>query len=101
MKIKYDILIEPKVIEDIQNGIDWYNDKQNGLRTRFHKEVKSSFQKLLSSPFFQIRYDNVRCFPLKTFPYMIHFTLNEEESLIIIRALLNTSRNPQIWKTRN
>jgi len=60
MKAKYDILIEPEVVEDIQKGISWYNDQKNGLGTRFHKEVKSSLQKLRLSPFFKfamITYD--------------------------------------------
>jgi len=96
----FEILIEPEAIEDIQKGIDWYNEQQIGLGKKFYTDVKSTLKKLTSNPFFQIRYDNVRCLPLKTFPFMIHFTINEKENLVMIHAIFNTSRDPSIWTKR-
>jgi toxin ParE1/3/4 len=81
---------------DIQNNIDWYNEQQKNLGKKFLDEIKTYIQKLKSNPFFQIRYDNVRCLPLKKFPFMIHYTIDEDGKLIIIRAILNTHRNPSI-----
>jgi toxin ParE1/3/4 len=85
---------------DIQNNIDWYNEQQKNLGKKFLDEIKTYIQKLKSIPFFQIRYDNVRCLPLKKFPFMIHYTIDEDEKVIIIRAILNTHRDPSIWKDR-
>jgi predicted ester cyclase len=94
----FKIRIEPEAHQDIQEAIDWYNQQQQGLGRGFHTEVKSSFKKLKIHPFFQVRYDNVHCFPLKKFPYMIHYTVDEGNKQIIIRAVFNTSRKPEIWK---
>lgn len=50
------------------------------------------------NPFYEIRYDNIRCLPLKTFPYTIHFSINEADRVVIVRAVFQTSLNPQIWR---
>jgi hypothetical protein len=96
----YKIKIEPEAHLDIQEAIDWYNQQQPGLGRRFHTEVKVSFKTLETHQFFQVRYDNVHCFILKKFPYMVHYTIDEQNKNIIVRAVFNTSRNPTIWKGR-
>ncbi len=89
--------INPEAKKDIQNEINYYNDKQKGLGKKFHTELKVYFDAIKKNPFYQIRYQNVRCLPLKNFPIMIHFTL-EEKSRIVIRALINTHRDPkEFW----
>ena len=96
----FTIHIEPEAKEDIQSGIDWYNKQQAGLGKSFHKHVKTQIDKLKKQPFYQVRYDNVHCLPLHKFPYLIHYTINETERLITIRAVFNTSRDPKIWLKR-
>ncbi len=94
------IKIEPEVQLDIQEGIDWYNEKEAGLGRIFHTVVKAHLKKLTTSPFFQIRYDKTRCLPLKKFPYMIHFTIDEKNQKVIVHAVFNTAKDPKIWKDR-
>jgi toxin ParE1/3/4 len=94
----YYLKIKPWVYDDIQKGIDWYNAAQNGLGEKFHKAIKKGFKTLTINPFFQIRYDNVRCFPLKKFPYMIHYVVEEDKRWIVVLAVINTNRDPAIWR---
>jgi hypothetical protein len=96
----FTLKIEPEAEQDIQEGIDWYNNQLRGLGRKFHEEVKAHLKKLQTNPFYQIRYDEVHCLPLKKYPYMIHFTINEDQQLIIIHAFFNTFRDPKIWKDR-
>ncbi len=96
----FKIRIEPETFQDIQDGIDWYNNKQKGLGRKFLTEVKSSFSKLKVNPFFQIRYDNVRCYPMPKFPFMIHFTIDESAKFVLIKAIFNTSRYPKDLENR-
>ncbi len=96
----YKIKTEPEAHEDIQEGIDWYNKQLPGLGRKFHSEVKAYIKKLKINPFFQVRYDDVRCLPIIKYPYMIHFTINEEEKIVTIKAIFNTSKDPQNWKDR-
>ncbi len=96
----YKIKTEPEAYDDIQEGIDWYNKQLPGLGRKFHAEVKAYIKKLKINPFFQIRYDDVRCLPIIKYPYMIHFTIIEDDKTVIIKAVFNTSKDPQNYRDR-
>lgn len=93
-------VLDPRAIRDIQQAIDFYEEQQPGLGEQFEETLNEYLQKLEKNPFFQIRYDKVHCLPLKKFPYMIHFTIDENEQIINVRAILNTFRDPGIWEKR-
>lgn len=86
--------VEPQVYQEIQDGIDFYNERRNGFGRKFWIEISNTFKLIRKNPYFQIRYANVRCVPLKKFPFMIHFTLDEKKEEIIIRSVINTYKNP-------
>jgi len=93
----FSLLLDSRAIGDIQDAIDYYQDKEPGLGIRFENEFNDCLMTLIENPHFQIRYDNIRCLPMKNFPYMIHYTVNDEKKMIIVRSLLNTLRNPENW----
>ena len=80
-------------MNEIQIAIDYYNEQKSGLGKRFHKSVKNTFVDIKKNPQYMIRYDDIRCLSVKSFPYMIHFQL--KENAIIVRAVLHTSLNPE------
>lgn len=96
----FKIKIEPEARLDIQEAITWYNKQQKGLGKKFHTAVTSHIDSLAKNPHFEIRYDNVHCLPLKKYPFMIHFTINEPKNLVTVRAVFHTSLNPNNWKIR-
>lgn len=97
----YKIKLEPEASNDIQQAMDWYNTKQAGLGKKFYKSLQKSIDGLTTYPFYQIRYGgNVRCLPIKNFPYMLHFTIDENQTIVIIRAVFHTSKSPQSWTKR-
>lgn len=96
----FKLKIEPEVIHDIQEAIDWYNEQQLGLGKKFYNEAKHHFKILSKTPFFQIRYDEVRCLPFKKFPYMIHYTIDDANHIVIVRAVLNTYKSTKAWFRR-
>ncbi|MEX0845329.1 MAG: hypothetical protein WD022_08600 [Balneolaceae bacterium] len=93
-------VLDPRAMQDIQLAIDYYEEQQPGLGEQFEDILNEYLRKLEQNPFFQIRYDDIHCLPLQKYPYMIHFTINEQEQLITVRAVFNTFRNPNIWKER-
>ena len=95
--MKFTLKIEPEAYTDIQNAISYYNVKKEGLGKRFHKVIKHSFETLRINPFYQVRYQNKRCFNIKPFPFLIHFTVNEQSKSITIIAIIHTSINPSKW----
>jgi toxin ParE1/3/4 len=97
---KNEIVIDPRAIQDIQDVIDFYDNQQDGLGEKFENALNKHLLTLEKNPFFKIRYDNVHCLPLKKFPYMVHFTLDEENKRVTIRAVFHTAVDPEKWKGR-
>lgn len=78
---------------------NYYNQQQPEPGEYFLNSVNNSFSILETNPFYQIRYDDVRCLPIKKFPYMTHFTVDEIKQVVKVYALVNTYRNPdKFWK---
>ena len=96
----FEIFIEPRAIQDIQRAIDYYEEELTGLGERFEAALNKHILSLEKNPFFRIRYDNVRCLPLKTFPFMLHFTVDEIRKSVTIYAVFHTSLNPVKWDRR-
>lgn len=96
----YSIVIDPRAIQDIQKAIDYYDEKQPRLGEKFENALNKHLITLEKNPFFQIRYDNVHCLPVKKFPYMVHFTVDEKNMLVTVRAVFHTSTDPKNWKNK-
>lgn len=92
----FKIKLEPLVILDIEEAIEFYNKKQIGLGKRFHQTIKLAFESLELNPFYQIRYDNVRCYFTKPFTYLIHYIVDDELKTIHGLAILHTSRDSKL-----
>lgn len=97
----YKSIILPLAKQDIKEAAKWYNERQPGLGRRFTQHVRQKVRFICQNPkAAAIRYDDTRTAILDTFPYMVHFTVDEENKLVIISAVLSTHRDPEIWKER-
>lgn len=97
----YKVVVLPLAKDDISKGADWYNSKQEGLGRRFIQDLRIKVQHIRNNPKTSaIRYDNVRTAVLGEFPFMIHYSIDDDNSTIIIAAVFHTSLNPNIWKSR-
>ena len=95
MNFKIIILEEAK--SDVRESIAWYKNINPMLSKRFTNSFNNSVKQIKENPFrYQIRYDEIRVVLLKTFPYLIHFSIDNET--IVIKAVLHTSRNSKINK---
>ena len=101
MTVSFKIIYADEVYDDIQNAVDFYNSRGNGLGTRFFKAVENQISKIKSNAFgFQVRYNNVRCIPLNKFPYTIHYRVVTGTNIIMIIAIFCDFQNPEIWEDR-
>ena len=98
--MRFKSLFDPDSKRDIQAVISWYNERKKGLGKEFYTFLRTEIERLRQNPYFQVRYDNVRCLPLRKYPFMIHYTIDQTNSIVIVRAVLNTSMNPAKWKDR-
>ncbi len=90
----FKIRIEQRALLDMQQAFDYYETQQTGLGVRFNQSVFHSLDVLKRNPFYQVRYDSFRCLPVKKFPYMIHYEVDEATESVIVYAVINTHLNP-------
>jgi plasmid stabilization system protein ParE len=97
----FKVIILPLTKKDIHEAAQWYQTKQPGLGKRFTGEVRSKVKYLERNPMTCAKkYDNVRTAVLNTFPFLVHYTIDEVKNIVVISAILHTSRNPKIWENR-
>jgi len=97
----YISIILPLAKEDVREAAKWYNKRQEGLGKRFTAEVREKVHFIRQNPnASNVRYDGVRTAVLNVFPFMVHFTIDEKNKAIIVSAVLHTSRDPELWKSR-
>ena len=78
----------------IESAIEYYNSLSIGLGKRFYIQVKLADSKLKLNPYFQLRYNSIRCLPLDVFPYMLHYEIDEEKKIVKVYAVICTLMNP-------
>jgi toxin ParE1/3/4 len=90
----YKVVIEPRAILDIQDAIDYYESAQNGLGEYFYQTVDEHIEILVKNPFYQIRYKDYHGFPIRKFPFIILYYIDEKLETIYIMSVFNTYLNP-------
>lgn len=93
--------IEPEAFDDIQKAVDYYNTRKTGFGKKFFKTLDKQVVSLKRNYHsFAIRYDDIRCMPLKKFPYMVHYRVLEKQKTVSIKAIFCTYENPDKWEKR-
>lgn len=92
--IKYTILADPKVKDDLKEARDFLNSRRKSLGNKFLTEYRTTLKNLQKTPNFQVRYNDIHCLPMKKFKYMIHFKVDEVNKIIHLYAVLSTYLNP-------
>jgi toxin ParE1/3/4 len=92
--MRYSVILSEAADQQIDEQIVWYEEQQAGLGARFYRAVIEHLLLLETLPYAQVRYDTVRCIPIKGFPYMFHFGINEQEQTLTVHALIHTARDP-------
>ena len=51
----FTVIFSPVAIDDLEQAVDYYEEKQAGLGVRFNQSVFHSFETLKQYPFYQVR----------------------------------------------
>lgn len=93
--LKFKIIADPRVKLDLKEAMEFLKTRRQGLHLQFLADYKSSLKSLQINPFFEVRYNNIRCLPLEIFKYMIHFTVDENLFIVHVHAVISTYLNPE------
>ena len=84
----FEVKFSVSAVEDLEKAIIYYDEISRDLSKKFHSEFEDLISVLEKKPYFEIKYSSVRTCNLKSFPYLIHFTINETTKKIIIIAVV-------------
>jgi len=99
LKKAHSISISEAAEVDIRNAFLWYEEQKMNLGISFENSISKTIQQIQKNPLkVQIRYNTIRVAFLSKFPYGIHYTVRENDILII--AGFHTSENPVKWLGR-
>ena len=87
--MKFNVVIEPRALRDIQDAINYYDEQQLGGE-KFKRAFDKHISYLYKNPFFQITYSDYRALPVKNFPFIILFYIDENTKTVFVSAVFNT-----------
>ncbi len=91
----FTIITTANARRDIENAIEWENERKPGLGRGFLKDLDKKLTAVSITPGTgSIRYDNVRCTVTKVFSYIIHYIVVDALKQIIVLRVLHSSRRP-------
>lgn len=90
---------------DIRESVDWYYSQKVGLDADFLAEIRRTILHIDSQPYsYQIKYrrkgQEIRYAPVKIFPFIVAFFVDESIQSAIVFAIWHTARNPKMLKSR-
>lgn len=91
----YKLTVLPDALNEIADATAYYFNISEKVALKFNKRLDEGFDKLELNPNFQKRYRNVRMLPVKKFPYIIIFEINEEAKEVLILSVFCTHQNPE------
>ncbi len=83
-----------KATIDLDDAVNYYNSKQAGLGKQFYLAYKKTLKSIQLTPYYRVFYDDVHCLQVGKFPYLIHYTINLPDRLILIEAIICTYKDP-------
>lgn len=91
----YEVTFSRRALQDLNEARSWYNLQQRGLGKRMIADVKTIVASIKQNPCFaSIKFDNIRTAARHTFPYSIHYEIDEANNLIRIVSVFHFNRRP-------
>ncbi len=95
------LILDPLAKLDIDDNIDWYEEKQVGLGSRFYDKVKTILDLIEQNPYiFPVKYKNTRTAPVSDFPFTVHYFIDKQNMVVAVLCIFKTPQSPQKWKKR-
>jgi mRNA-degrading endonuclease RelE of RelBE toxin-antitoxin system len=86
MAFKVDV--KPSAKKDLYQAIEYYEWINHKLAKRLYDEFLELNALLTTNPHFPIKYKYVRTYKLKSFPYLVHFVINEKTKTLSIIVII-------------
>lgn len=89
----------PSAKAELQEAVDFYEDRRAGLGEEFAAEVRSTVGRILLNPTAWSKLsENARRCRLRRFPYGLIYQIRRDQILIL--AVMHFRRSPGYWRSR-
>ncbi len=89
----FKILVSPRAQIEIEDITDFYFDVSITVLIQFEERLKESYSNLIINPYFQKRYKDFHGIPIKQFPFILLYQIDEDKRIIKILSCFHTSRD--------
>ena len=80
---------------DVATAIEYYAKINEALPLKFANNVDEAYSYLRLNLYFGIKYRLIRALPIKDFPYLLLFTIDENKKVVEILSCFHTSQHPK------
>lgn len=91
--MEYKVVISSYALIEIEKITDFYESISALVVKKFVEELEHTFSAMAYNPHFQIKYKTYRSIPLKKFPFILIFDIEETNKEIKILSCFHTSRS--------
>lgn len=92
----FKIKISAEARRNVKDSAAYYKNKASlKVAQNFILDYESTLKKIIQNPYFQNYYKNFRGLPMKKYPFIIFYQIDEENKLILINADFNAKQNPE------
>jgi plasmid stabilization system protein ParE len=91
----------PEAAEEFLAACVHYAEISPELGRTFHDSIEASLERILSGPrVWPVIEDGVRRFVVRRFPYGIYYSLLDDDSVVLVVAVMDLRRRPGYWRHR-
>lgn len=92
----FKVIISDEAKLDLENSYQYYRKNANKkIADNFIKEFKKSIKIIFDNPYFKIWFDEFGAKPIAKYPFLIFFSVDKKEQIIVIARVFHTSQNPE------
>lgn len=93
----FQIKLHPKAIEELTESFQWYEERSEGLGSRFIASVNKRMDELALQPDkFAKTKGNFREVATDVFPYIIIYEILLKKRIVLVSYIFHTKRNPTL-----
>jgi toxin ParE1/3/4 len=90
----FNLRIDYRAQKEIDFALGYLVEKNKSAAKKLLSKIESSFKLLSKNPYNQLRYNEIRCLPLKGFPFMFHYSVDEKTKTVNVHGFIHTSQDP-------
>ena len=94
--MSYHYILHPKAQEDYESSLDWYLRRSQQAAENFVISIDNTLQLICNNPNrWRNEYKNYHELGVKKYPYIIVYTIEEDQELIFVSAIHHAKKHPK------